>query len=373
MRRVRVWLHADCLETGGLENKIAAIATSLPRDQFEPWVSWGSRPGSIGDCLSERGVPVVQLKTAPGSRPESLKMLEGAAPDVFHSFSCAKNSYDVELAAAAGIPSVVTNRGNIRHWDPKLEIQPWEERRNALTHRVTACCQTVADYCTRVEGVPASRVATIRNGVAPAPPRAAGPGLRQELGLPDRTFVVGYLARYRTLKAHDVLLRAFAKAADAHSAIHLVCSGMTDVGVREELAGLAAALGIAQKVSLLHARSDVSSLYHGLNLYAHASLSEGLSNSILEAMAHRLPVVATDVGGTTEAVEDEVTGALVPPGDVESLAQAIVRTVEHPETANAWADAGLARARSHFSLAAMLKGYEDVYRFSRHASPGAGH
>jgi len=366
---MRVWLHADRLEPGGLEKKIETIALRLPRDRFEPFVSWSWRAGSIGDRLTERGVPVAHLDTSPTARPESVTTLTGVAPDVFHSFSCAHNSHDVELATAAGIPSILTNRSNIRHWDPTLEVRPWETRRNALTHRVTACCQTVADYCTRVEGVPSHRVASIPNGVAPAPPRATGPGLRHELGLTNQTFVVGYLARYRSLKAHDVLLRAFAKVQAVHPGSHLVCSGMTDLNVREELESLAATLVIGPKVSLLDARADVSSIYHGLDLYAHPSLSEGLSNSILEAMAHRVPVVATDVGGTAEAVTDHVTGALVPPGDVDSLAQAILRAIEHPAVTTAWADAGLTRAHTRFSLDAMVKGYEAVYHSPRLASP----
>ncbi len=361
-RRIRVWLHADSLESGGLEKNIETIATGLCQETFDPHVSWSWRDGVVGDRLRAAGIPVFHLPHAPEFRSRSAAVLRRFSPAVFHSFSCAKHAHDTELATEAGIPSVVTFRGNIRHWDPKLEVQPWEVKRNSRTHRITACCQTVADYCARIEGVERSRIATILNGAPDPPPRAETANLRAELGLSPSSFVIGYLARYRKLKAHDVLVRAFAQVRAIHPDSHLVCSGLADEGVREELGSLAAELGVQDRVHLLDSRDDVSAVYYSLDLYAHASRSEGFSNSILEAMAHGLPVVATRVGGTAEAVEDGVTGTLVEPDNAEALAAAIIRVARDPELGYAWGRAGRQCVGARFTMASMVAGYAEVYR-----------
>ena len=360
--RIRVWLHADSLESGGLEKNVETIATGLPKDTFEPYVSWSWRDGVVGDRIRAAGIPVFHLPHAPEFRSSSVGVLRRASPTVFHSFSCAKHAHDTDLAADAGIPCVVTFRGNIRHWDPKLEVQPWEQKRNARTHRITACCQTVADYCARIEGVERDRITTVLNGAPEPPPRGTTADLRAELGLTPLSFVVGYLARYRKLKAHDVLIRAFAQVLAVRPDSHLVCSGLADDGVLEELRSLVAELGVANRIHLLDSRDDVSALYYGFDLYAHASRSEGFSNSILEAMAHGLPVVATRVGGTAEALEDGVTGALVEPGDAEALASAIIRAAGNPDLRIAWGQAGRSAVSQRFTMASMIAGYADVYR-----------
>ena len=302
------------------------------------------------------------LPHAPEVRSRSVEVLRRFSPTIFHSFSCAKHAHDTDLAADACIPSVVTFRGNIRHWDPKLEVQPWELKRNARTHRITACCQTVADYCARIEGVEPTRITTVLNGAPEPPPRGTTADLRTGLGLPPSSFVVGYLARYRKLKAHDVLIRAFAQVLAVRPDSHLVCSGLADDGVLEELRSLVAELGVANRIHLLDSRDDVSALYYGFDLYAHASRSEGFSNSILEAMAHSLPVVATRVGGTAEAVDDGVTGALVQPDDVDGLADAIIRAAENPGLRAAWGQAGRSVVAARFTMASMIAGYAEVYR-----------
>ena len=360
--RIRVWLHADSLESGGLEKNVETIATGLPKDTFEPYVSWSWRDGVVGDRIRAAGIPVFHLPHAPEFRSRSVEVLRRFSPTIFHSFSCAKHAHDTDLAADACIPSVVTFRGNIRHWDPKLEVQPWELKRNARTHRITACCQTVADYCARIEGVEPTRITTVLNGAPEPPPRGTTADLRTGLGLPPSSFVVGYLARYRKLKAHDVLIRAFAQVLAVRPDSHLVCSGLADDGVLEELRSLVAELGVANRIHLLDSRDDVSALYYGFDLYAHASRSEGFSNSILEAMAHSLPVVATRVGGTAEAVDDGVTGALVQPDDVDGLADAIIRAAENPGLRAAWGQAGRSVVAARFTMASMIAGYAEVYR-----------
>lgn len=359
-RRLRIVLQVDHLKLGGLEKKVANLALRLDRRRFEPVVSWQGW-GELGELLYDAGVPLIRIRAQQETVEQMAARLKELRAVIYHSFRLRKNEFDVLVAAKAGVPRIVTNRANVRHWDPHMRVQPWEIERNARTHAITACCQAVASVCCRVEQQPAEKVAVLYNGVPlPAGVPGAG-GIRAELDLVPGTLVLGYTAAYRTLKAHDVLLAAFAKVLRAHPRTHLICCGRVMDQECAALPDLAARLGIARSVSLLDARRDVASVYRDLDLYVHPSRSEGFSNSVLEAMAHGLPVVATAVGGTAEAVEDGVTGLLVPPRDEDALAAAIVRLLSNRDERRRMGREGRARAEQKFSIDAMIQAYARFY------------
>ena len=108
-------------------------------------------------------------------------------------------------------------------------------------------------------------------------------------------------------------------------------------------------------------RSDVPSMMRGMNVFLLPSLSEGISNTLLEAMATRLPIIATDVGGSAELVVDGQIGRLVPPADVARLAEAIAELFADPEKAAAMGEAGCERVQAQFSLDAMVRAYLSLY------------
>jgi glycosyltransferase involved in cell wall biosynthesis len=108
-------------------------------------------------------------------------------------------------------------------------------------------------------------------------------------------------------------------------------------------------------------RADVPAVMRGLHAFALPSLAEGISNTILEAMASGLPVLATAVGGNADLVEEGVTGLLVPPADVDAMAQALARLAADPPRAAAMGRAGRAAVEAKFSLRAMVGAYEGLY------------
>jgi glycosyltransferase involved in cell wall biosynthesis len=125
---------------------------------------------------------------------------------------------------------------------------------------------------------------------------------------------------------------------------------------------MARELHLDERLSLLDSQPDVDVLYRDLDLYVHPSLSEGFSNSILEAMSHSLPVVPTAAGGNPEAVVEDVTGLLVPAGDPVALSEAIVTLVDDAPRRRRLGLAGFERVRQKFSVQAMVEGYESLYR-----------
>jgi glycosyltransferase involved in cell wall biosynthesis len=359
-RRVRILFHADYLWLGGLEKRVANLVLGIEQSCFEPIVSWSRKWGASGRRLAEAGVRVLRIDPR-GEFEHTVAQIRDLELDILHSFSCTPTSDVVLAARAAGVPRIATSRTDVRYWDDAKVATPDEIERNDATDRIIACSQAVAATCMAAEGLPASKVTVVYSGVH-LPDRASDiTTLRDELGLDAGALLIGYAATYRSIKGHEVLLRAFREVVDRQACVHLVCCGEEHDGTKVRLRALVEELQLGQNVSLLPARSDIGAVYRSLDVYTHPSLSEGFSCSILEAMAHALPVVATCVGGVPEALIDGVTGILVPPADSSALATALLRPLNNPSLRRELGQAALDRIQKHFSIDAMVRGHEKVY------------
>jgi glycosyltransferase involved in cell wall biosynthesis len=188
--------------------------------------------------------------------------------------------------------------------------------------RLFAVCHELRQFL-EAEGFPPGRLEVCYNGIDPgdvASPdtRAAA---RRLLSLPDDAFAVGSVARLDPVKDLATLLTAFAGLAQARPDARLVLVG--DGPERERLEAATRESGLQDRVHFLGARDDVRSLLPGLDAYVNSSTYEGVSLTIVEAMATGLPVVATRVGGTPEVLEHNVNGRLVPAGGADALAAAL--------------------------------------------------
>lgn len=355
-------LYVPGFELGGVEKQVGRIACGLDRDRFEPVVAWSDRSGPVEDMLKQAGVPVyhLPLNTQAGHAAAVVRIRE-LHPDIFHSFSYRKDALDVLAAKAAQAPVIMTTRINFREWDPERRVRDWELERNRFTDRITAVSEAVAAQCVEVEGVTPDQITVIHNGVEIPGGDWTDSTLRRELSLPPDLDLIGYAANYRFAKGHDTLLRAFRRVLGQRPGTHLICCGLDVKGTKTGLQALVRELALDSRVSLLDSRPDVETLYRALDVYIHPSASEGFSNSLLEAMAHALPAVASAVGGTPEAVVDGVTGLLVPPADIERLAGAIITLLSDSRLRTAFGQAGRERATRNFSLAVMLDAYARLY------------
>jgi glycosyltransferase involved in cell wall biosynthesis len=368
---IRVLFHVDTLALGGLEKKVARLALRLNRGRFEPIVSYSKDWGPCGDDLQRNGVPVHRIVPRArwrGEADEAVGRIRELAPQIFHSFSCQKNADDVRAARQAGTPCIVTSRSNVRYWAAAGPARDWEFDRNAMTDFVIACCAEVGRVARAKEGLHTDKLVVIPNGVE-IPEAAEGPDIREELGIAKGILLAGYAAKYRPLKAHEILLNAWQEVTAARPDAFLVCCGEDEENRRASLQEMVCRLGLVRNVMLLKARPKMDSFYRGLDLYVHASRSEGLSNAILEAMTYRLPIVATPAGGTPEAIEDGLTGVLVP-CEPPALAGAILKLAESPEARWALGRAAKDRVRERFSLEHMVEEYESLYVRAVGKDPG---
>ncbi|MGH7279381.1 MAG: glycosyltransferase, partial [Candidatus Rokuibacteriota bacterium] len=209
-------------------------------------------------------------------------------------------------------------------------------------------------------GIPERKLVTIVNGVDTSRfrdgDRDAG---RRVLGVPEGVPVVGTVGRLDPVKDQAGLLRAFARVATQHPDAMLLVAG--DGPCRAELDTLAADLGLGGRARFLGEREDVPVVLRALDLFVLPSIAEGISNTILEALATGLPVIATRVGGNPELVDDGATGALVPARNPDALARAISAYVDDSHLRRLHGKAARQQAVERFDLAGMVARYRDLY------------
>jgi glycosyltransferase involved in cell wall biosynthesis len=190
-------------------------------------------------------------------------------------------------------------------------------------------------------------------------PQSALSALRHRLGLPVEGVLFGTVGRLDPVKDHRSLLKAFAPMARSDRPAYLLIAGGGPM--QTEIAILVAQLGMGDEVLLLGERGDVPEILQALDVFALPSIAEGISNTILEAMASGLPVVATQVGGNPELVEDGVTGQLVPVRDAMALTIAFESYLRDPQLRQEHGRNGRLRAEQCFSLDRMAARYATLY------------
>jgi glycosyltransferase involved in cell wall biosynthesis len=341
------------LETGGMERLLTEFARHADRDRFSlRFVSMGSR-GRLADEIESCGWPVTALDAPPGVRPlviqQMARLFRDHGVDIVHTHNTKPLLYAGPAARLAGVRGVIHTRHGQRRGATRVQ--------NGLFRLAARCADRVvcvssdaAALCEQ-EGISRGRVHTILNGIDTQKFAFGGPAERGP---------IVFLGRLSPEKDVATLLRA------ARAVVERVPGFVLEIGGEGPCAGdlkqLAADLGIAGHVQFLSEVTDVQALLRRASLLVLPSLSEGLPVTVLEAMACGLPVVATAVGGTPEAVADGQTGLLVRPGDPAQLAEAMIRVWRDAELARRMGAAGRRRTETYFDVRAMVARYESVYR-----------
>jgi sugar transferase (PEP-CTERM/EpsH1 system associated) len=313
-------------------------------------------------------VQFIELDKRPGhlvrDYPRLYRLFRQLRPEVVHTRNLAALEAAVP-AWAAGVPVRIHGEHGWNREDPEGRRRRYRYLRRLyrpFVSRYVALSHHLEDYLERHVGVPPHRVSQIYNGVdterfRPAPAREAIAGC--PFNHPD-DFLVGWVGRMDPIKDLPNLLQGFARAAQrAATRLRLVLVG--DGPMRPAVERLVERHGVAGRVWLAGERADVADLMRGLDCFVLPSLGEGISNTILEAMATRLAVVATRVGGNAELIESGMTGLLVPPADSDALAQALLRYSSDRAMARRHAKAARRVAQTRFSLACMVNDYCNLY------------
>lgn len=359
-------------DMGGLENGVVNLINRLPADRFRHAVIALTEVGEFRHRVQRDDTSFHALHKPPGQglriAPQMVRLLRTLKPAVLHTRNL--GALEMNLPAAwAGVPIRVHGEHGWDSHDPDGRSRKCQWIRRAyrpFVHHYVALSRQLESYLVERVGVPRERIAQLYNGVdtrrfSPAPGRRAsiaGSPFDQE-GL----WLVGTVGRLQAIKDQVLLARAFVRAIElmpaARESLRLVIAG--DGPLRERVQQVLREGGVEPLAWLAGARDDVPELLRGLDAFVLPSQAEGISNTILEAMASGLPIVATAVGGNPELLEEGITGRLVPAGDADAMAHAILADWQDPAAARARGLRAQAAAQRRFSLDGMVAAYGDLY------------
>lgn len=349
------------MHRGGAERHWATLIPALAGRGAEVRLVCLHDEGALFGEVRGAGVPAACLHLRGRPNPRGLPRLLGEAggrPDAVVTRTISPQLAGQAIARCAGAVHVFNEHTPLT---PAGELLATRVHQSALTRLVAPRVDLVIAVSARQAGplerlgYRGDRIVTVPNGVFAADVEgSAGRGAtRAALGLREGDFAVLCLANLRSEKRVDVFAEAVARArAEGARDLRGLIAG--DGPERERVERLVAGI---DGVELLGQRGDVPDLIAASDALALLSEAEALPMSILEAMALGRPVVATDVGGTGEAVSDGETGLLVPCGDVGAAAAALSRLAADPERAGQMGERGRARQRERFGGEAMVDGY----------------
>lgn len=359
-------------DVGGLENGVVNLINHMPAAAYRHAVIALTGITDFRRRILRDDVEFVALDKPPGHGAKIYgklyRLFRQMRPAIVHSRNLAALEVSVP-AWAAGVPVRIHGEHgrDVGDLDGSNRKYQWMRRvyQPFVSHYI-ALSRDLESYLTERVGVPQRKIAQIYNGVdaqrfAPAPAaRAAIPGC--PFVAPD-LWLVGTVGRMQAVKDQTLLARAFVAALQKQPALadrlRLVMIG--EGPLRAEALALLDAAGVGQFAWLPGERNDVPDVLRGLDCFVLPSLAEGISNTILEAMASGLPVIATAVGGNVELIDAGVTGDLVPAADPDALAARIVARATDPDAARELGRNGRQVIEQNYSLEAMVNRYHRLY------------
>ncbi len=355
------------LHRAGAEILAADLARKL-RGRYRCVFLCLDQAGPMGAELASEGFEVVDLGRKPGLDFAVARRIKAAIKhyqiDLLHAHQYTPFFYaSISRGLGASPPVLFTEHG--RHYPDERKLKRVLANRWLLkrSDRVTAVGRFIRQALIDNEGIDGRRIEVIHNGIDPDTYPTADENTRAQarglLNLDDDTPLVMQVARFHPVKDHRTAVKAFVRVIEQAPTARLCLIG--DGDERQAIETLSAELGIHHHVEFLGVRDDVAQLLPAADVFMLSSQSEGLSVTLLEAMAAGLPIAATDVGGNGEVVEHGVTGLLSPRGDDRALSSNLLELLQDPAKRRAMGLAGREKLLAEFTQDRMHRGYTGLY------------
>lgn len=360
------------LGIGGLENGLVNLINRLPAERYRHAIICLTDSTDFSKRIQRQDVVVYEIHKQPGqdwgSFLKVFKLLKQIKPAIVHTRNLAAIEYQF-CALLAGVKYRVHGEHGWDVFDPDGDNVKYQWLRRVfglIIHRFIPLSQHLQDYLQIKVGISANKITRICNGVDTKIFYPAS-GIRP---VPDacslslnHKFVIGAVGRMHGVKDQLTLVKAFVLACQQstkfteRSCLFLIGDGP----LREQAIELLAQNGLTDQSWLPGERNDVAEILRSLDVFVLPSKSEGISNTILEAMASGLPVIATNVGGNPELVLNEMTGYLVEKENPEAMSKAMIELVTNDDKRKQLAEASLQRAQQQFSIDSMVASYQNIY------------
>lgn len=358
------------MAAGGAEVFLLSMLRNLNRREFSPEVLGIYGGGTLQKEFEDIGVRTHLMHFRGlgdfSSYVALCKLIQARRYDIIHTKLFHADLVGRVCGKLSGTPAIFSTIENLHEWTKEYtlrqRLKEWACRSTAkVNHRIIAVSEMVRDTLVQRTGITPGSIEVIYNGVDldRYDPRKVHSNVKQELGLSNKDYLVGVIGALNHNKNQKTLIEAARHVLAKRRDVHFVMVGRGDP---HDLRQLSQELGVASKVHFLGVRRDVPQILKSLDIYVVTSLSEGVSISLLEAMAMKKPVIATQVGGNPEVISSDDVGILVLPNRPDILATEILSLLAEPERLLRLGEDARKRVMEVFNLDLAIARYERLYR-----------
>ncbi len=360
-------------DVGGLENGIVNLINNMPADQYRHAIISLTESSDFKQRIQNKDVQIIDLNKRPGHDIKYhwrlWKLFRELKPGIVHT----RNIGPMETVVTAWLAGVAVRIHGEHGWDmsdingSNDKYRLFRRLLSPLIHRYIAMSTDIENYLIKKVGIAPDKVSQLYNGVDTisfCPSSDDGDHSVLPAGFfPEDGIIIGTVGRMSEVKNPLYLASAFAELIKAEPGlgkrIRLIMVGGGEL--HQQVVEYLEKAGVLDKAWLPDSRDDVSALMRAMDIFVLPSHNEGISNTILEAMATGLPVVATNVGGNPELVVGKETGFLISATSQNELIRALETYIRDKNLRTAHGNAGRNRVEQHFSLARMVERYLQIY------------
>lgn len=375
--RVRVMFLMPSMTLAGPQRQLLYLAKGLDRTRFEPMLAMfgDSKPENSYDYSgafervvrlnipSERNFVLRRIPWLLLGSLRLLRILRTERPEVVHAFLPVPNVMGALVARLAGVPVFIAGRRSLSKLQRRnSRVLTWLDRLPAkFADVVLANCAAVARDAETADGVAASEIRTIPNGVDVGIfCRGRDYALLHSLGFCEENVIFGMVANFFTCKRHQDFIEAARRIHSECPRTRFLIVGV-DHGSLSRVRQQIRSSGMEMVIQIIPGTKTPQACYRAMDVYICSSESEGMSNSVAEAMGAGLPVIATTTGGNTELIRHGENGFLVGIGRPEEIARLGCRLVQDEALRESVGARARADVAARFPVAAMVKAHEDLY------------
>jgi len=369
-RRLRILQVVDGFRMGGAENKLVELIAHLDKQKFEILVANVGPTGALEKNFNQLGVEIFRFPRRFGFDPlpvcRLVRLMRQRRIDIVQTTLLWADLIGPLAARLAGAPVIlswetVSHDGNPFHNNFQRRAgYEWSMRR---VDAIIPVSEEIKRSLMRRRRIAEHKIHVIHYGVDLEKFHPNGRDLalakRREFGAPDEAVLIGIIGRLEPPKGHRFFVEAFAEVVKRFPRARAIFVG--EGSLRAELETSVRRLGLGEYIKFCGARHDVNEILNAIDLLVLPSVSEGLPNVLLEAMACRKPVMASDIGGIPEVVRDGENGYLVAPGDSAALQAALLKCLSEREKWASLAQRARATVEAEFSLERQVASFESVF------------
>ena len=370
-KRKRILHVVDGFRMGGAENKLLELIGQLDKSKYEQLLANVGPGGPLQSQFEKLGIEIRHFPRRWGFDPMPLLKLVNFIRkneiDIVQTTLFWSDIIGTIAARLAGVRSIISWETVSHEGDPyhnNFQRRYGSQLISKINKLIVAVSHEVKTSLIQRRGVDPDKIRVIHYGVDLTHFHPNGedvrPALRKSLNISDDTFLIGIIARLEPWKGHRVFIEAFSKLTTRFPKVQALFIG--DGSLRAELEKQVESYQLQSKVHFLGVRKDVADLLNCLDLCVLPSMpGEGLPNVLLEAMASKKAVIATDVGGVPELVKSGYNGYVVKSGDVEALKSALEKVIIDSQHLKALERNALQTVQTNFSLTKQISSFEEVY------------